>query len=259
MASFETIVPHGHTNVMTNDGLLNTEQAQIKVIFVDDDRALVGLAAEFCKSHGIDVIWAGDAAVLEELLAARTVDLILLDVGLPGEDGFSICRRLRVTRPGLPIIVVSGRTDDMDRILGLELGADDYITKPFVPRELVARIRSLHRRSQLHTMAPAQAATECVPFGQFELDLGRRELRRQGEPQPLTNAEYDLLAVLCQNPGQALSRAEILNLIEDGGESTASERGIDVTIVKLRKLIEDEPKSPKYIKTVWGIGYIFTP
>ncbi len=246
-------------NPTSNQPPAGTEQALIRVVFVDDDRALVDLATEFCRKHGIEVIWAGDAVVLEKLLDTQPVDLLLLDVGLPGEDGLSVCLRLRVSRPDLPIIVVSGRSDDLDRILGLELGADDYITKPFVPRELVARIRSLYRRSRVGAGAPSAPATDGTRFGQFSLDFSRRELTRDGELVPLTNAEYDLLAVLCRKPGQALSRAEILNLLSAGGDSGASERGVDVTIVKLRKLIESDPKAPTFIKTVWGTGYIFTP
>jgi two-component system phosphate regulon response regulator OmpR len=172
-----------------------------------------------------------------------------------------VCRRLRNSQPNLPIIVVSGRSDDLDRILGLELGADDYVTKPFVPRELVARIKALHRRSaQLAAPESSEsAATDSVRFGPYVIDLRRRELSRNGLNVSLTNSEFDLLSVFCRNPGQLLRRSDILGLLAVNPGGTTSERGIDVTVVRLRKLLEEDPKAPTYIKTVWRVGYVFTP
>lgn len=233
----------------------------IQVLFVDDDAAMVGLVATFAAPHGINVSGAADAAQLETRLSAGDVDVLLLDIGLPGEDGFSVCRRLRVQQPNLPIIVVSGRSDDLDRILGLELGADDYVTKPFVPRELVARIKALHRRAAqvAGTDAAEVLGADHLRFGPYVIDLRRRELSRNGINVGLTNAEFDLLSVFCRHPGRSLKRSEIMAALGGNEDGSASERGIDVTVVRLRKLLEADPKAPTYIKTVWRVGYVFTP
>jgi two-component system phosphate regulon response regulator OmpR len=231
----------------------------IRVLFVDDDTAMVGLFAQYCAAHDIAVECAGDATQMASRMAKGEIDVLLLDVGLPGEDGFSVCRRLRVQQPALPIIVVSGRGDEMDRILGLELGADDYVTKPFVPRELVARIKALNRRA-MHARAPGPSENVAlVRFGQFSVDLRPRELTRNGLNVGLTNAEFDLLSVFCRNPGRTLKRSEILETLSSDDPVSLSERGVDVTVVRLRKLLEDDPKAPSYIKTVWRVGYMFTP
>lgn len=231
--------------------------SMIEAVLYDDDESLARLIAEFCAAHDIRVRAASSAAQLEQWLDADPVDVLLLDVGLPGEDGFSICRRLRVRTPSLPIIVVSGRGDDLDRILGLELGADDYVTKPFVPRELVARIKALHRR--IGRPVADRPDADTVRFGPYTVDLRRRELTRNGQTLGLTNAEFDLLAVFCRHPGRALKRGEILEQLGPGSDPGVSERGVDVTVVRLRKLLEDDPKTPSYIKTVWRVGYVFTP
>lgn len=232
----------------------------INVLMVDDDAGLSLLMMEFCAIHGIQVQTASDVRQAESALGDGSIDVVLLDIGLPGEDGLSFCRRLRVQRPALPIILVSGRSDDMDRILGLELGADDYVTKPFVSRELVARIRALHRRSTpVVTVSAPEEPPEVIRFGPFVMDIPRRELTRDETKVPLTNAEFDLLSVFARNPGRPLRRTEILEALSGGDERNISERGIDVTIVRLRKLLEDDPRVPNYIKTVWGVGYVFTP
>lgn len=231
----------------------------IRALVVDDDANLARSFSEFCAIHSIAVEIATDVRQAESQMASDGIDVLLLDIGLPGEDGLSFCRRLRVQQPWLPIILVSGRTDDMDRILGLELGADDYVTKPFVARELVARIKALHRRAMPAPIVTVEDAPDIIRFGKFSVDVARREFSREGSRIALTNAEFDLLSVFCRHPGRSLKRSEILEALTTSDNKNLSERGIDVTVVRLRKLLEEDPRAPDYIKTVWGVGYVFTP
>lgn len=231
-----------------------------KAAFVDDDGVLLDLTRQYCRLHGIEVVAAADGQALDRILAGNGIELVLLDIGLAGEDGLSICRRLRASNVDLPLILVSGRAEEIDRILGLEIGADDYITKPFVPRELVARMKALHRRSKTAPAEPARDGdgANLLRFGPYVFDMKRRELQFGDKPVQLTNAEIDLLTVFCRHPGVSLSRVAIQAALEESGFD-ASERAIDVTVARLRKMVEQDPKAPSYIKTVWGSGYMFTP
>ena len=184
-------------------------------------------------------------------------DLVILDLMLPGESGLDICRRLRGQGDDTPIVMLTAKGDEIDRIVGLEIGADDYLPKPVNPRELLARIRSVLRRLRPATGAPLAEGGE-IRFGDFRLDLGRRELSRDGEPLKLTSGEFAVLSVLLRHPRQPLSRDRLMSLAR-GREHEAFERSIDVSIARLRKLLEADPRSPRLLQTVWGVGYVYVP
>jgi two-component system phosphate regulon response regulator OmpR len=178
---------------------------------------------------------------------------------LPGEDGLSICRRLRTASPALPIVMLTARGDEVDRIVGLEMGADDYLPKPFSPRELVARINAvLRRRGPAVPPGAPDAHAGSVTFGPFTLNTGNRTLMRDGQPVALTTGEFSLLKVLAASPGTPLSRDKLMELAR-GRELEPFDRSIDVQVSRLRKLVEDDPAKPRYIQTVWGFGYVFVP
>lgn len=230
-----------------------------RILLVDDDPRLRQLLDKYLTEQHFLVKSVPDAQQMDRVLARDHVDLLVLDIMLPNEDGLSVCARLRHDRPELPIIMLTARGDEVDRIVGLELGADDYMPKPFNPRELVARIRSILRRQG--GAPPAAPATEqgSVRIGRFELDLATRHLRTEsGESVAITGGEFALLKALVMHPRQALSRDRLMMLAR-GREQGAFDRSIDVQISRLRKLIEDDPKSPRYIQTVWGVGYVFVP
>ena len=222
------------------------------VLVVDDDDKLRELLREFLTRNGIDTILRPDGSDIEQVIDSREPDLVVLDIMLPGEDGTAICRRLRGRDYEIPIIMLTGRGDEVDRIVGLEMGADDYLGKPFNPRELLARIEAVLRRSE----TSRRTRNRRRRFGPFTLDFDRRELARQGEPVALTNGEYELLAVLAERPGRPLNRDQLLDRTR-GREYDAVDRSIDVQISKLRRALEDDPSEPRYIKTVWGYGYVF--
>ncbi|MGL5467859.1 MAG: osmolarity response regulator transcription factor OmpR, partial [Shewanella sp.] len=184
--------------------------------------------------------------------------LIVLDLMLPGEDGLSICRRLRQQGSTIPIVMLTAKGDEVDRIIGLELGADDYLPKPFNPRELLARIKAVMRRqTQDVPGAPAQQEAE-ISFGEFSLDLATREMYHGDEAIALTSGEFAVLKVLVTHPREPLSRDKLMNLAR-GRDYSALERSIDVQVSRLRRLIEKDPANPRYIQTVWGLGYVFVP
>lgn len=193
---------------------------------------------------------------MEPVLARGNVDLMVLDVMLPGEDGFSICRRLRATS-GIPIIMLTALGEDVNRIVGLEIGADDYVTKPFNSRELVARIRALLRRSYDTTLS--RSRSRAFRFAGWLIDPSSRQLRNPEDVQvAMTSAEFDLLLAFCRNPGRVLSREQLLDLTH-GGSAGPIERSIDVHVSRVRQKIEPDPSDPSFIKTVRLAGYIFTP
>jgi two-component system, OmpR family, phosphate regulon response regulator OmpR len=202
---------------------------------------------------------APDASAMDRVLNRELFDLLVLDLMLPGEDGLAICRRLRGAGNPVPIIMLTARGDEVDRIVGLEMGADDYLPKPFNPRELVARIHAVLRRRQPAPPpgAPAQE-NEVIQFGAFSLDLGTRTLTRGKEEVPLTTGEFALLKVLSTHPRTPLSRDKLMELAR-GREFEAFDRSIDVQISRLRRLIEPDPARPAFIQTVWGFGYVFVP
>jgi two-component system, OmpR family, phosphate regulon response regulator OmpR len=196
---------------------------------------------------------------MNRLLQRERFDLIILDLMLPGEDGLSIVRRLRGANDRTPVIMLTARGDDIDRIVGLEMGADDYVPKPFNPRELLARIHAVLRRQPAPDSpgAPASDVGE-VCFGAFRFDAANRTLTRDGQPVPLTSGEFSVLKVLARHPRVPLSREKLMVLAR-GREYGAYDRSLDVQISRLRKLLETDPQNPRYIQTVWGVGYVFVP
>jgi two-component system phosphate regulon response regulator OmpR len=233
--------------------------SRTRILVVDDDRRLRELLDRYLGEQGFAVKVVDGAESMDRALGRELFDLMVLDLMLPGEDGLSICRRLRGAGRSIPIIMLTAKGDDVDRIVGLELGADDYLAKPFNPRELVARIHAVLRRAPA-TEVPGAPAPEDqrVEFGRIRLDLGTRAMQRDGQPVALTTAEFALLKVLVQHPRQPLSRDKLMELAR-GREYEVFDRSIDVQISRLRKLIEDDPAEPRYIQTVWGFGYVFVP
>jgi len=230
-----------------------------RVLVVDDDARMRDLLSRYLGEQGFTVRTAANSTDMNRLLARESYDLLILDLMLPGEDGLSICRRLRGANESIPIIMLTAKGDDVDRIVGLEVGADDYLPKPFNPRELVARIQAvLRRRPQPGPPGAPSSDTEIVEFGEFKLNLGGRSLSRNGEDMPLTTGEFALLKVLVQHPRSPLSRDKLMELAR-GREFGAFDRSIDVQVSRLRKLIEPDPAKPAYIQTVWGFGYVFIP
>lgn len=228
------------------------------LLVVDDDPKLRELLRRYLTENQFEVTLAPDGPSMNRLMQREPFDLIILDLMLPGEDGLSITRRLRGANDATPVIMLTAKGDDVDRIIGLEMGADDYLPKPFNPRELLARINAvLRRRAPSDTPgAPAESGSVC--FGDFELDLGTRTLTRAGEPVPLTSGEFAVLKVFAQHPKTALSREKLMVLAR-GREYGAFDRSLDVQISRLRKLIENDPQRPRFLQTVWGVGYVFIP
>jgi len=235
-----------------------TEQQLDKILVVDDDARLRSLLQRFLEEAGYAVKAVGDAEQMDRALSREIYSLMVLDLMLPGEDGLSICRRLREAENRMPIIMLTAKGDDAERIEGLDAGADDYLPKPFKPRELDARIRAVLRRHVRELPgAPSKEEGE-VRFGPWELDLGNRTLLRDGDPQNLTTGEFAVLKALVQNPREPLTRDKLMSLAR-GREWSAMERSIDVQVSRLRRLLEDDPSKPRYIQTVWGVGYVFVP
>jgi two-component system phosphate regulon response regulator OmpR len=232
--------------------------AERKILVVDDDKRLRELLQRYLGEQGFVVRTAENAAMMDKSLTRDTFDLIVLDLMLPGEDGLSICRRLHASEPQQAIIMLTAKGDEIDRIVGLEMGADDYLPKPFNPRELVARIQAvLRRRATLVPGAPTSEAKTIV-FSDVEVDLATRTLKRNNEILPLTTGEFAVLKVLLEHPRQPLSRDRLMTLAR-GREQGPFDRAIDVQVSRLRKLVEPDPTSPRYLQTVWGFGYVFIP
>lgn len=230
-----------------------------KILIVDDDARIRDLLRRYLTQEGFEVMVAEDGKALNRLLLRETVNLIVLDLMMPGEDGLSICRRLRSSNDRTPIIMLTAKGEDVDRIVGLEVGADDYLGKPFNPRELLARIHAVLRRRPLQEAPGAPSGeNEVVVFGPFTFDLGTRILQRSGEELSLTTGEFAMLKALVRHPRQPLSR-EKLALLARGREFEPFDRSLDVQISRLRKLVEDDAAAPRYIQTVWGVGYVFVP
>jgi len=233
--------------------------AKDKVLVVDDDMRLRDLLNRYLSEQGFGVHVAQDAAAMDRLLAREHFDLIVLDLMMPGEDGLSVCRRLRGAKDAIPIIMLTAKGDDVDRIVGLEMGADDYLPKPFNPRELVARIHAVLRRRAAPVPPGAPAIEEGqVSFGPVTVDLATRALTRDGKSVSLTTGEFALLKVLLAHPRVPLSRDKLMELAR-GREYEVFDRAIDVQISRLRKLVEPDPAHPAHIQTVWGFGYVFVP
>ncbi|TSE36405.1 osmolarity response regulator transcription factor OmpR [Tepidimonas charontis] len=230
-----------------------------RVVIVDDDQRIRELLQRYLTQEGFDVLLAEDANRLERLRLRDPIDLIVLDWMLPGEDGLSICRRLRAGGDQTPIIMLTAKGEDVDRIVGLEVGADDYLPKPFNPRELLARMHAvLRRRPPPEPPGAAAADGTVVRFGPYTFDIGRRRLLRDDTELPLTTGEFAMLKALVRHPRQPLSR-ERLAVLARGREFEPFDRSLDVQVSRLRKLIEPDPANPRYIQTVWGVGYMFVP
>jgi len=224
------------------------------ILVVDDDPEIRELLAHFLSQHGYSTATAADGIAMDKAMAEQAADLVVLDLMLPGEDGLSLCRRLR-SDSNLPIIMLTAVSEDTDRIVGLEMGADDYLVKPFNPRELLARIKAVLRRSSTDSEG---SKAMVLAFDGWQLDLGRRELKRDdGTLVPLSTGEFDLLAVLAENAQQVMSRDELMDRTR-GRESGPFDRSIDVQLSRLRRKIERDPKSPQVIKTIRSGGYMFS-
>ena len=228
------------------------------VLVVDDEPAIVEVLQRYLSAQGFKVSTAENGAALRDVLAKESIDLVLLDLGLPGEDGLALMRWLRETS-SVAVIVVSGRGEQVDRIVGLEVGADDYVTKPFDLRELAARIRSVLRRTLASTPVRAtNAESDTARFAGWTLDFGARRLdSRDGKAVDLTTGEFDLLAALVRSPGRVLSRDELLAATRNR-EAGPFDRTIDVQVGRLRRKIEADPQRPELIKSVRGAGYLLT-
>jgi DNA-binding response OmpR family regulator len=220
-----------------------------RVLLIDDDARLMRMLSEYLGKNGLQTMVRGDGAA--GLLASEreSFDAVVLDVMLPDLDGFEVCRRLR-SHSDVPILMLTARGDLTDRVVGLEIGADDYVAKPFEPRELLARLRALLRRRKGGSEPP-----RVLRFGDLEVDLGAREVRQRGVRRPLTSAQFNLLAALAERAGRVLTREQLLELV-GGDDSEAFDRAIDVQISRLRGAIEDDPRHPRYVLTVRGIGYV---
>ncbi len=228
------------------------------ILIVDDHREIRDLVSRALAKEGFRVSAAADGRAMQKVLADARIDLILLDLMLPGEDGLSLCRGLRA-QSNIPIIMLTAKGDEVDRVIGLEMGADDYLPKPFSSRELIARIRAVLRRGRLAPDAQASARPRRYRFDRWTLDVGARELLREdGVTVPLSSGEYDLLITLIEHPHRVLSREQLLDLAR-GRSASAFDRSIDTQVSRLRKKIEIDPGDPKIVKTVWGGGYSFTP
>lgn len=230
-----------------------------RILIVDDDARIRDLLRRYLAQEGFEILLAEDGKALTRVLTRESVDLIVLDLMLPGEDGLSICRRLRSANDVTPIIMLTAKVEDVDRIVGLEVGADDYMPKPFNPRELLARIHAVLRRRPIVEApgAPTKEAQE-ITFGPFEFDLALRRLSKEGETIALTTGEFSMLKALVRHPRQPLTRDRLAQLAR-GREFEPFDRSLDVQISRLRKLIESDPAQPRYIQTVWGVGYVFVP
>ena len=232
------------------------------LLVVDDDREIRSLVAQFLTKHGFRVTGVRDGAEMMRTLDGARVDLIVLDLMLPGEDGLSLCRRLRATpqTAQTPVIMLTAMGEETDRIVGLEMGADDYLAKPFSPRELLARIKAVLRRVSAPPVAGAPAAAGTVlRFEGWSLDLTKRELRSpDGVLVQLSAGEYDLLVAFVEHPQRVLTRDQLLDLAR-GRSAVPFDRSVDVQVSRLRRKIEPDPAEPTLIKTVRGGGYLFTP
>ncbi len=229
------------------------------IYVTDDDSGIRDLVAEYLQSQGYAVETAADGKALDALLATRLPDLLVLDWMMPGEDGLSIARRLRAQSGFPPIVMLSARGEDIDRIIGLEVGADDYLPKPFNPRELLARIRAVMRRQPSAASAvPAVETARQARFGPYVVNLDARTLAREGVEIELTSGEYELLEIFVTHANRALSRDWLMDQLR-GFERDPFDRSIDVRVNRLRKKIEDDPAHPAYIRTQRGQGYLFVP
>lgn len=228
------------------------------ILVVDDEAKLRELLKKYLSREGFTVTTVEDGQAMDDYLAENDVDLIIMDLMLPGEDGLSITRRLRSLNNHQPIIMLSARGDEVDRIVGLEVGADDYLAKPFSPRELLARIRSVLRRSPPSSNASEESSVENYTFGYYYLNIANHKLTKENVEIPLSTGEYTLLRLFLEHPDRVLSRDKIIQLTK-GYERSSMDRSIDICVGRLRKKIEKDPSNSVYLRTIWGAGYLFSP
>jgi two-component system, OmpR family, phosphate regulon response regulator OmpR len=229
-----------------------------KILMVDDDLRMRELLQRYLTEQGFNIKTVSDSTEMDALLKTEQFDLYVLDLMLPGEDGLAICRRLRAQNIATPIIMLTARGDEVDRIIGLEMGADDYLPKPFNPRELLARINAVMRRHEHTPKSGIGNAKEVFAFGDFVFDAANRSLTKEGENITITSGEFALLKVFTEHPRQPLSRDRLMQLAR-GRELDVFDRSIDVQVSRLRRLIEPNPAQPRFLKTMWGFGYVFIP
>lgn len=225
-----------------------------RVAIIDDEPELRHMLSNYLGSQGFEVRSAANGVRLDRLLDREPFDLLILDLMMEPEDGLSICRRLRAEGQTIPILMLTARGDPVDRVLGLETGADDYLAKPFLPRELVARLRAMLRRQQI-LKGHMPSAPSGLAFGPFTFDVQKGLLSKDGRDVPLNSAELRLLAALATTPNRAVSRENLMSRSR-GREYGANERSVDVQILRLRQMIEETPSKPRFLKTVWGAGYM---
>lgn len=240
----------------------NTSARTDKILVVDDDARIRDLLRRYLSQENFDVVVAEDGKALDRLLLREAVDLIVLDLMMPGEDGLSICRRLRAANDRTPIIMLTAKSEDVDRIVGLEVGADDYLGKPFNPRELLARMRAVLRRAVPAEGAPAgikeAPVANVIEHGPFRIDLDMHTLTLDGQEIVLTEGEFQLLRVLMEQPRRLLSRDTLMDLLK-GFDRSPFDRSIDVRVARLRRRIESDPSHPRHLLTIRGEGYVFVP
>jgi two-component system, OmpR family, phosphate regulon response regulator OmpR len=229
-----------------------------KILMVDDDLRMRELLQRYLTEQGFNINSVSDGKEMDKSLAADSFDLLILDLMLPGEDGLAICRRLRGSNHTMPIIMLTARGDEVDRIVGLEMGADDYLPKPFNPRELLARINAVLRRHEIAPKPVAEEKNAAFQFGDFTFDTNTRSLTKKGTPITITSGEFTLLKVFTEHPKQPLSRDRLMQLAR-GRELDVFDRSIDVQVSRLRRIIEPDPAHPRYLQTMWGFGYVFIP
>ncbi len=228
------------------------------ILVVDDNHEIRDLLSQFLTKDGFRVSTAPDGRAMRKVLSESKIDLIVLDLMLPGEDGLTLCRQLRA-ESSIPVIMLTAKGEEIDRVIGLEMGADDYVAKPFSSRELLARIKAVLRRAESLSQTQDPDGAVIYQFVQWKLDTYKRELESaDGSVVPLSTGEFDLLLTLIQHPQRVLNRDQLLDLTK-GRAAAAFDRSIDTQVSRLRRKIEEDPKDPKIIKTVWGGGYIFTP
>jgi two-component system phosphate regulon response regulator OmpR len=225
-----------------------------KIIVLDDEAELRNMLQRFLTGHGFEVRVVEDSKRLDRYLQREPYDLLVLDLMMEPEDGLTICRRLRAEGQTLPILMLTAKGDPVDRVVGLETGADDYLAKPFLPDELVARIRALLRRQKMAAGVPT-VTSQTLRFGEYQFDVGTQTLLHRGEPVEVHSAQMLLLHALGSSPNRPVSRENLLARAR-GRDHDALDRSIDVQILRLRQIVEDDPSKPRFIKTVWGVGYM---
>ncbi|MCW8964267.1 MAG: response regulator [Gammaproteobacteria bacterium] len=228
-----------------------------RILVVDDELKLRELVRTYLSKEGYVVDAVEDGTAMDRYLAEHDVDLVILDLMLPGEDGLSIGRRLHQGAKRLPFIILSARGEELDKIVGLEMGADDYLSKPFNPRELLARVRSVLRRCATENQTPQSDAGHQMTFGPYHLDVNKHQLTKGNQVVPLTKSQFTLLRTFLENPNCVMNRDTLLQKTK-GYDRSPLDRSVDICVGRLRQKIEEDPSNPVYLRTIWGSGYIFT-